>query len=400
MKECNLSSLKESRSLKLDKKLENKMIYLKREKRKDAMELENVLNDWSVQFSFSAETFVSGNQSTSDQDVDWHDQQIVNMVMNCPWDQLVSGEKKLKEQLKIVEEATKYVQQQASKRDLSLSQYLRLDLQEMSKQEKEHYQLFQDILEKTLEYWKPGEHDFDYMSKIERNIAQQQTEELKTQVQQNDVDEQAVEEELERLSMEPIITDPLSTSDIIEFRHDSDRFDMMASRHQLDALDRIRKTRDLWTLEPLERALFIGALLQNTKSRPNDEVSNLLQQYQAKHREINEIEEEKSVKLLQQAKVVGMTVTGASIRASLLEKLQPSVVLVEEAGEVLEPQLVAPLGNWTQHLIQIGDHKQLRPLVKSEELKRGPQFDTSMLERLIEMCKVSCHRSSVSQRIC
>lgn len=63
--------------------------------------------------------------------------------------------------------------------------------------------------------------------------------------------------------------------------------------------------------------------------------------------------------------------------------MKPEVILVEEAAEVLEPQLVALMGNWAKHLIMIGDHKQLRPAVENYKLARNYHLDLSMMERLI-----------------
>ena len=59
------------------------------------------------------------------------------------------------------------------------------------------------------------------------------------------------------------------------------------------------------------------------------------------------------------------------------------MIIVEEAAEVLEPQLMAVLGDWVQHLILIGDHKQLPPSVACHELTKRFNFDMSMMERLI-----------------
>ena len=42
-----------------------------------------------------------------------------------------------------------------------------------------------------------------------------------------------------------------------------------------------------------------------------------------------------------------MTITGASINAKLLSLIKPEVVIVEEAGEVLEPQILAAA--WPSH---------------------------------------------------
>lgn len=57
-------------------------------------------------------------------------------------------------------------------------------------------------------------------------------------------------------------------------------------------------------------------------------------------------------------------------------------MIVEEAAEILEGQLVAVIPPSVQHLIMIGDHKQLRPLVQSKRLKVHNKLDISMFERL------------------
>ncbi len=62
-------------------------------------------------------------------------------------------------------------------------------------------------------------------------------------------------------------------------------------------------------------------------------------------------------------------------------------MIVEEAAEILEGQLVAVIPPSVQHLIMIGDHKQLRPMVHYQRLKRRHNFDLSMFERLFN-CKI------------
>lgn len=57
-------------------------------------------------------------------------------------------------------------------------------------------------------------------------------------------------------------------------------------------------------------------------------------------------------------------------------------MIVEEAAEILEGQLVAVIPPSVQHLIMIGDHKQLKPLVNFHRLKKH-NLDLSMFERLI-----------------
>jgi superfamily I DNA and/or RNA helicase len=95
------------------------------------------------------------------------------------------------------------------------------------------------------------------------------------------------------------------------------------------------------------------------------------------------IEEEKKLAVLREKKIVGMTITGAAINSSLIQKLGPKIILVEEAAEILEPCLISAISRSTEHLILIGDHKQLRPSVDTYKLKINCNFDVSMMERLI-----------------
>ena len=67
--------------------------------------------------------------------------------------------------------------------------------------------------------------------------------------------------------------------------------------------------------------------------------------------------------------------------------IKPAVMIVEEAAEILEGQLVAVIPPSVQHLIMIGDHKQLRPVVHFHRLRKHHHLDLSMFERLFN-CRV------------
>ena len=95
-------------------------------------------------------------------------------------------------------------------------------------------------------------------------------------------------------------------------------------------------------------------------------------------------ESAQQVAVLRGMKVVGVTISGASIYNDLIEELQPRYVLVEEAAEVLEPLLIAGLGPWVQRLVMIGDHEQLRPSVECHTLSTEFHFNTSLMERLLK----------------
>lgn len=74
---------------------------------------------------------------------------------------------------------------------------------------------------------------------------------------------------------------------------------------------------------------------------------------------------------------------GSCNSCSFIQDSQPRVIIVEEAADILEPQVVACLGPWVQHLVLLGDHRQLQPTVNNWELVRSCNLHISLLERLI-----------------
>ena len=88
--------------------------------------------------------------------------------------------------------------------------------------------------------------------------------------------------------------------------------------------------------------------------------------------------------ILEKADVVGMTTTGAARYQHILHHIKPKVVIVEEAAEVLEAHIVSALSAGTQHLILIGDHKQLRPKPNEHVLATKYKLAVSLFERLVK----------------
>ncbi|XP_046375695.2 NFX1-type zinc finger-containing protein 1-like [Haliotis rufescens] len=87
--------------------------------------------------------------------------------------------------------------------------------------------------------------------------------------------------------------------------------------------------------------------------------------------------------VFEHSSVIGLTTTGAARYQTLLTDIQPPIVIVEEAAEVLEGHIITSLSPGCQHLILIGDHKQLRPNPNVYELARRYNLDLSLFERMI-----------------
>ncbi|GIX90968.1 NFX1-type zinc finger-containing protein 1 [Caerostris extrusa] len=69
---------------------------------------------------------------------------------------------------------------------------------------------------------------------------------------------------------------------------------------------------------------------------------------------------------------------------SLLRRINSAILIVEEAAQVLESHIIASLLPSTQHLILIGDHKQLRAIPANYELSEVYNLKISMFERLFD----------------
>ena len=101
-------------------------------------------------------------------------------------------------------------------------------------------------------------------------------------------------------------------------------------------------------------------------------------------KKLSELRQEEDRYVLERTDVVGMTTTGAAKYQHILHKIKPKIVIVEEAAEVLEAHIVSALSAGTQHLILIGDHKQLRPKPNEYELATKYNLSISLFERLVK----------------
>lgn len=72
--------------------------------------------------------------------------------------------------------------------------------------------------------------------------------------------------------------------------------------------------------------------------------------------------------------------------------------VIEEAAQVLEAHVVTALSKNTDHLILIGDHKQLRPRNEVDELARKFKLNISLFERLI-LNKMEYHQLAEQRRM-
>ena len=148
------------------------------------------------------------------------------------------------------------------------------------------------------------------------------------------------------------------------------------------------KERELWQLDEIERIRFINLLLKAEVKKIKEQFESTLDDLYLKINEKKYLENQIKLDICKKRKIIGMTITGASINSELIQQLAPKIVIVEEAAEILEPSLIAALHEKTEHLILIGDHQQLRPKIETHELRKKFYFDLSLMERLISSGKI------------
>ena len=116
------------------------------------------------------------------------------------------------------------------------------------------------------------------------------------------------------------------------------------------------------------------------------EIRDTGREFNADLTKLNRIFGERDFRIIGTKRIIACTTNGAAKYFAAIQAASPGVVLVEEAGEILEAHILTSLGPHTKQLIMIGDHKQLRPKCSYElSVEQGDGFDLnrSLFERLV-----------------
>ncbi|KAJ5941450.1 hypothetical protein N7516_001618 [Penicillium verrucosum] len=142
--------------------------------------------------------------------------------------------------------------------------------------------------------------------------------------------------------------------------------------------------KDLYKIHKRHRGAVYDYLREQLIENLGKPMKDLAQTYQGCVTNYQIGRFERDYCILQEAKIIGMTTTGLSKYRGLVSSLNPRVILIEEAAEVLEaPVAVACLPS-LQHLILVGDHQQLKGQCAEYGLTGDPFYlDVSMFERLM-----------------
>ncbi|CAH3130230.1 unnamed protein product [Pocillopora meandrina] len=264
----------------------------------------------------------------------------------------------------------------------------------------------------ALGKWLPGQVEFDrfarengfqervashlrsylFSENIDLHSATCRTKKRKLDQEQENPDdfrEPSVEED-ERISSALEYEFPDDTQDISDTStHDTfgERKLIPMDERKVDHFIRCSDETNIWVLNQHARIQLVYALQSLYAEKARMEFLDVSREAQEKHHQYTALRNKHEIDVMRQCEIIGMTVTGAAMRANLLEEIKPSVMIVEEAAEILEGQLVAAIPPSVQHLIMIGDHQQLKPVVQNPRLRKTNNLDVSMFERLVN-CKI------------
>lgn len=140
----------------------------------------------------------------------------------------------------------------------------------------------------------------------------------------------------------------------------------------------------LWALKKYDRKALIEKWNEEWIQPKLDLLVSTMENLQNNAEALRTLRRRNDLRILKEANIIGCTTVAA---AKFQGMINPDVVIVEEAGEILESHILANLGDRCEQLIMIGDHKQLRPKIDNyslaKESQNGFDLNISLFERLV-----------------
>ena len=113
----------------------------------------------------------------------------------------------------------------------------------------------------------------------------------------------------------------------------------------------------IWATPLPVRQSLMAKWREELQKQMVDDIGGVGREYNTCQMQLTQKDRESLVTTLKGKRIVACTTTGAAKFTEELRTAAPDVVLVEEAGEILESHILTALGANTHQLILIGDHK-------------------------------------------
>ncbi|CAI9736495.1 Hypothetical predicted protein [Octopus vulgaris] len=150
------------------------------------------------------------------------------------------------------------------------------------------------------------------------------------------------------------------------------------SVEEIDSLNYI----DLWIMPVSKRWCLYRYWVSLYSSKLLEDIFELTTEYNMAAKRLEELKYEEDKIIFQNSLIIGMTTTGAARYRAILQEIQPRIIIVEEAAEILEAHIITSLNCKCEQLILIGDHKQLQPSTNVYKLAKHYNLEISLFERM------------------
>lgn len=219
------------------------------------------------------------------------------------------------------------------------------------------------------------------------NINSKQLEEQEEN--ENMKDQEADEQELH---LENQITDVESYSTLDDDGFQIPKQNIKNRRHKFkknfqEAVPMDKKEADSvkcpWKLSNCDRWRIYKYWINELMKREEGSVKENVDIYESCCNSLEAISKHQETKVMKRADIIAMTTTCAAKYRTVLDNIKPKVVIIEEAAEVLEAHVITSLNSETEHVILIGDHKQLKPNPSVFKLAKEYQLEVSLFERMV-----------------
>ncbi|KAK4170547.1 P-loop containing nucleoside triphosphate hydrolase protein [Cladorrhinum sp. PSN259] len=154
------------------------------------------------------------------------------------------------------------------------------------------------------------------------------------------------------------------------------------------AVSKALKQQDLFTIQRGLRGAVYHHLRSKLMECTAERVTSLLVQYVDICKNLKRCKISRDTNLVEKQfiDIVGCTTTGLTKYRGFLAELQPRTILIEEAAETREVDIVSALYPSVQQLVLVGDHQQLTPKCSIPWLAGSPfNASVSLFQRMINL---------------
>ncbi|PHH50118.1 Helicase required for RNAi-mediated heterochromatin assembly 1 [Ceratocystis fimbriata CBS 114723] len=149
-----------------------------------------------------------------------------------------------------------------------------------------------------------------------------------------------------------------------------------------------KKHQDLYKITVPRRPWLYKLWLKKLAEAGRDSVWNLIKEITLLSRACNRSRQHRNAAVVRASKsnVLGCTTTGLTKFRELIEHVRPRVMLIEEAAETREANIIAAPLSSVEQMILVGDHMQLAPHAEVRCLTESPyNLNVSLFERLVNI---------------